>query len=134
MARTIYSYARVLPAYRLYRSCRDHRASHFNISYRISSDLPAAAAALPPQPMERFAFAPIGTLTGTLLVSVKYVPVVGLGLQRPAQPVSIPQHVITDYVRPVGVPSTMLFIAPIFSAAVLSTSSALRWGECSPVE
>ena len=104
MARTLYSYARVLPAYGLYRTCCEQRAAHFNMTYRIASarNSAAGAAAVPwagPR-LERFAFAPIDTTTGSLRVAVQYAAGAGAALRAPARPVSIPQHVITNYVRP----------------------------------
>jgi Autophagy-related protein 13 len=109
MARTLYSYVRVLPAYRLYRACRDHRGAAHNLSYRL---LHTAAPALQPADtgnrpygagprahVERFAFAPIETMTGSLQISVQYQPQVVPLMSSAAVPVSIPQHVITDYIR-----------------------------------
>lgn len=111
MARTLYSYARVLPAYAVYRACRDSAASSsYSLSYALHSsaaaaDAAAAAAGAAPSPqrrMERFAFAPIETMTGSFRISVKYQANLAGGVQRSTRAVSIPQHVITDYIRPHG--------------------------------
>jgi autophagy-related protein 13 len=108
MARTLYSYVRVLPAYRLYRACRDHRGEAYNLTYRLlhkpASLLPAVDAGQAdggPKRwhVERFAFAPIETMTGSLQISVQYQPHVAPLPTAATVPVSIPQHVITDYIR-----------------------------------
>ena len=114
MARTLYSYVRVLPAYRLYRACRDHRGAAYNLSYRLlhrpaSLLQPAEVGGRPdgsPQcrHVERFAFAPIETMTGSLQISVQYQPQVAPLSSATAVPASIPQHVITDYIRAPGAP------------------------------
>lgn len=106
MARTLYSYVRVLPAYRLYRACRDSRGASHNLSYSLLHSSAPAFLPIPSasQRMERFAFAPIETMTGSLQISVQYqanvVPVMNSTVPRP---VSIPQHVITNYIRDRGV-------------------------------
>jgi autophagy-related protein 13 len=108
MARTLYSYVRVLPAYRLYRACRDHRGEAYNLTFKLlhtpASQLPPVEA--PPAEggqerghVERFAFAPIETMTGSLQISVQYQPQVAPLAYATAVPASIPQHVITDYIR-----------------------------------
>lgn len=114
MARTLYSYVRVLPAYRLYRACRDHRGAAYNLTYRL---LRKPAPVLQPADVggrqdggpkcchvERFAFAPIETMTGSLRISVQYQPQVAPLASVTAVPASIPQHIITDYIRAPGVP------------------------------
>ena len=123
MARTLYSYVRVLPAYRLYRACRDSRGASHNLAYRL---LHSSVPVFPPatsasQRMERFAFAPIETTTGSLQISVQYqanvVPVMTSAVPRP---VSIPQHVITNYIRAGGTQSTYAMHPVLISSPLTS--------------
>lgn len=57
--------------------------------------------------VERYAFAPIETMTGSLQISVQYQPQVAPLASAAAVPASIPQHVITDYIRGPSVPSVL---------------------------
>eukprot|EP00892_Ulva_mutabilis_P007429 jgi/Ulvmu1/5058/UM021_0075.1 len=134
MARTLYSYVRVLPAYRLYRACRDSRGASHNLTYRLlHSNAPAfLPAPSSRQQMERFAFAPIETTTGSLQISVQYqanvVPVITTAVPRP---VSIPQHVITNYIRaggqrePAITRTLSASAAPILSGAAAAAAGAV---------
>jgi hypothetical protein len=130
MARTLYSYVRVLPAYRLYRACRDTQGAANNLTYRL---LHKSAPMLQPvgaegradggpkcTHVERFAFSPIETMTGSLQISVQYHPQVAPLASATAVPVSIPQHVITDYIRP---PSAPLLSVPRKNGLALNNSS-----------
>lgn len=116
MARTLYSYARVLPAYTLYRACRDSpgSAARCHLSYQLHSSRDHAAAAASAagagaggagaqQRTERYAFAPIDTATGSFRAAVTYRPSVAVVAEGRSDAVSIPQHVITNYVPPRGV-------------------------------
>ena len=106
MARTLYSYARVLPAYTLYRACRAHSSSGCHLSYQLHSSAEQAAAAIAgsasAQRMERYAFAPIDTATGSFRAAVTYRLSVAAMAEGRSAAVSIPQHLITDYVPPQG--------------------------------
>jgi hypothetical protein len=117
MARTIYSFARVLPSYGLYRSCCEQRATTFNMTYRILSSLPSrtssaestrhgstsgSTAPWAARKLERFAFAPIDTQTGSLRIAVQYAAGAAASLHAPLRPVSIPQHLVTNYIQPDG--------------------------------
>lgn len=117
MARTIYSFARVLPSHGLYRACCEQRAANFNMTYRILSSLSSsrtgsgsstqrssagASASWTARRLERFAFAPIDTQTGSLRVAVQYAAGTAAALHAPLRPVSIPQHLVTNYVQADG--------------------------------
>lgn len=128
MVRSLYSYVRVLPAYRVYRNCREQRACHFNIAYRLSSSLQRRPhpPGRPPQNMERFALAPIETLSGHLTIAVEYQSQQLLqAMHAAAQPVSIPQHVIPDYINRDSARRPPLLLLPHALLALLARS-----GQC----
>lgn len=87
LIRSLYSYVRVLPAYRMYRACKRHGRELFNTSYTIStaplplthqqqygSTAAAAGAGSSNRRMQQFVFSPIETMYGVFEMSVEYQP------------------------------------------------------------
>ena len=89
MLRSLYTICRTLPAYRLFRICKQHPEKHisFKIAYRIHSTLPGGLR--PTTPLARkhsgmgssaasesqcFEIAPVETPEGSMSISVEYWP------------------------------------------------------------
>ena len=125
MVRSLYSYVRVLPAYRLYRTCREQRAASFNISYRLSDSLDRTSHH-PEIHFERFALSPIETLTGSLKIAVEYQSQYHVAILHAAtQSASIPQHIIPDYVRTDGHTTSRTVQKTMSASAYVGTGTPL---------
>jgi hypothetical protein len=78
LIRSLYSYVRVLPAYRMYRASKRHGSDLFNTCYTLSTapqqQHAAAAAGHGGGRMCQFAFSPVETATGQFEITVKYQP------------------------------------------------------------
>ncbi|EFN59140.1 hypothetical protein CHLNCDRAFT_137965 [Chlorella variabilis] len=98
--RSLYTYVRVLPAYRMYRACKRQRGSNFTLGYRLHSTLPGAAAAAAPgaRRMQSFRFGAVDTPYGQLRIGVDYQPATTVTiLEQTTSPPPLPQ-IIADYV------------------------------------
>ncbi|XP_073013345.1 autophagy-related protein 13b-like isoform X1 [Typha latifolia] len=77
LLRTLYSFVRLLPAYRLFwKLCFSGRIYPLSLSYRISSFAEPFTRAEDAK-MNHFAFLPIDTPCGRLNISVSYLPTLG---------------------------------------------------------
>ena len=78
MLRSLVSYTRILPAYRLYRACKIQQGSAFSLTYRLSNTLPFSEGEMACSPRQRgmqsFDFAPVETTTGQFRLMVEYKP------------------------------------------------------------
>ncbi|KAK9803839.1 hypothetical protein WJX73_005890 [Symbiochloris irregularis] len=99
MLRSLYSYVRMLPAFRMSRTSKRNPGASFSLQYTIARSPPSAAAAGKAlSSMQRFAFTPLDTPWGTLSMGVQYSASAALSLlEQMSAPVAHPQ-VITDYV------------------------------------
>jgi Autophagy-related protein 13 len=99
LIRSVYSYCRVLPAFKLYRIAREtYRSPPFYLKYKLHSTLPQRGDAISGR-MHRFEFSPVETADAKLQVSVEYQPastikVLGQAAVRLPRPA-----IINDYVR-----------------------------------
>jgi hypothetical protein len=80
LIRSLYSYVRVLPAYRMYRASKRHGSDLFHTRYTLSTapqqqqQQHAAAAGSGAGRMCQFTFSPVETATGQFGISVEYQP------------------------------------------------------------
>jgi hypothetical protein len=103
LIRSLYSYVRVLPAYRMYRACKRHGGELFNTSYTLSTTADPSMQPMHPWPQQQqqaqrsaahagggpssssssgpqggrmchFAFSPVETLGGSFSIHVDYQP------------------------------------------------------------
>lgn len=93
LIRSLYSYVRVLPAYRMYRACKRHGGELFNTSYTLSTTAdpsmqlqpwaqqqqqsaaaPGGSSSSSGGRMCQFAFTPVETLGGAFSIHVEYQP------------------------------------------------------------
>ncbi|CAL8463986.1 g3521 [Coccomyxa elongata] len=79
--RSLFSYVRVLPAYRLFRACAQQQAAQerggISLQYRVSRGMPGTTGAGrgPPVPrLDHFVFTPIETPHGLFRMSVDFAP------------------------------------------------------------
>lgn len=114
LVRSLYSFCRILPAYRLYRAVRHGGGSGaFRLGYRIHSSLytpsPTCATASAQLP-EHFSFTPIDTTDGQLHIGVNYaasstVKVLSQGVARVPRPVPVFENYVDHASRSTSVPS-----------------------------
>lgn len=98
LIRSVYSYCRVLPAYKLYRTTTAYRSPPFLLKYKLHSTLPQRGDAVSAR-MQRFEFSPVETADAKLHLSVEYQPdstvkVLGQTAVRLPRP-----PIINNYVR-----------------------------------
>eukprot|EP00195_Chlamydomonas_chlamydogama_P002020 CAMPEP_0202917596 /NCGR_PEP_ID=MMETSP1392-20130828/71357_1 /ASSEMBLY_ACC=CAM_ASM_000868 /TAXON_ID=225041 /ORGANISM="Chlamydomonas chlamydogama, Strain SAG 11-48b" /LENGTH=286 /DNA_ID=CAMNT_0049610389 /DNA_START=34 /DNA_END=891 /DNA_ORIENTATION=- len=108
LVRSLYSHLRVLPAFRMFRTCKRHKGELITMGYRLQPHPRQTAAAQPrsiggstattSSKLQRFAFAPVDTPGGgSLSVSVEYQPAATVHiLERTTTPITMPR-IITDY-------------------------------------
>jgi hypothetical protein len=98
LVRSLYSFCRILPAYRMYRAVRHGGGSGaFRLGYTIHSSLYTSATTCPTpsaQLPEHFSFTPIDTTDGQLHIGVDYaasstVKVLSQGVSRVPRPVPV---------------------------------------------
>lgn len=104
MLRSLYSFVRVMPAYRLYRAACRQRGATFCLTYKLHSTLPSRsdtnAGGAPPRRMQRFDFTPVDTADGQLFLGVEYQPASTVRvLEHTATPPPRTQ-IIPDYIAP----------------------------------
>ncbi|KAM2281989.1 hypothetical protein ACFX1S_042510 [Malus domestica] len=101
LLRTLYSYMRLLPAYRIFRQLSTSSQTYnFDIIYKVSS-LRDPFSRAEEELMEEFSFAPVEAHPGRLSLSVNYRPTLADLNLEPSAPT--PPRIITDYV---GSPAT----------------------------
>jgi hypothetical protein len=96
LLRSLYSYVRVLPPYRMYRACKRHGGELFNTSYTLSTTADPSLQPMQHWPQQQqhhmagaagsvasssnggrlcqFAFTPVETLGGAFSIHVEYQP------------------------------------------------------------
>ncbi|XP_021805429.1 autophagy-related protein 13a [Prunus avium] len=101
LLRTLYSYMRLLPAYRIFRQLSTSSQTYnFDIIYKVSS-LRDPFSRAEEELMEEYSFAPVEAHPGRLSLSVTYRSTLSDFNLEPAAP--MPPRIITDYV---GSPAT----------------------------
>eukprot|EP00879_Flechtneria_rotunda_P022052 GHRR01023267.1.p1 GENE.GHRR01023267.1~~GHRR01023267.1.p1 ORF type:complete len:354 (+),score=78.69 GHRR01023267.1:72-1133(+) len=110
LVRSLYSYVRVLPAYRMYRACKRHKGDLFNTSYSVSTfplplhhpqqqhQQPAVGGGLRDSNMCQFNFTPVETASGAFSIAVEYQSATTVHfLEQTTIPPSMPR-IIPDYI------------------------------------
>ncbi|KAK9823656.1 hypothetical protein WJX72_004459 [[Myrmecia] bisecta] len=100
MLRSLYSYVRVLPAYRMYRASKRNRGNSFSLSYRLSRGRSAEAGpgSRIGSRMQTFPFTPIETPYGSMRMGVDYAPSATVTiLEQTTSAPALPQ-IISDYI------------------------------------
>ncbi|KAM5557856.1 autophagy-related protein 13a [Rosa sericea] len=101
LLRALYSYMRLLPAYRIFRQLSTSRQTYdFDIIYKVSS-LRDPFSRAEEEMMQEFSFAPVEANPGRLSLSVTYRKMLSDFNLEPSTP--MPPKIITDYV---GSPAT----------------------------
>lgn len=101
LLRALYSYMRLLPAYRIFRQLSTSRQTYnFDIIYKVSS-LRDPFSRAEEEMMQEFSFAPVEATPGRLSLSVTYRKMLSDFNLEPSTP--MPPKIITDYV---GSPAT----------------------------
>jgi hypothetical protein len=126
LIRSLHSYVRILPAYRMYRACKRHGGELFNTSYTLSTTADPSMQPLHIWPQQQqqglsaaaaggggiggrlcqFAFSPVETRGGAFSIHVEYQPATTV-------------HIL----------EVRLLLAPVVSCCSLLD----RVGACSPV-
>ncbi|KAI7836686.1 hypothetical protein COHA_009462 [Chlorella ohadii] len=101
--RSLYTYLRLLPAYRMYRACKRQRGANFTLGYRLHSTLPGrAAGASSARRLQSFRFGGVDTPYGQFRISVDYQPASTVTiLEQTTSPPPLPQ-IIADYLGASG--------------------------------
>ncbi|PRW58175.1 autophagy-related 13 [Chlorella sorokiniana] len=96
--RSLFTYLRVLPAYRMYRACKRQRGANFTLGYRLHSTLPGrAGSAGGSRRLQSFRFGGVDTPYGQFRISVDYQPASTVTiLEQTTSPPPLPQ-IIADY-------------------------------------
>lgn len=125
LVRSLFSYVRVLPAYRMYRACKRHQGRLCRLDYRILRQAQrgsiGGARSVDTPRLQQFSFAPVDTPSGCFKVSVEYQPSATVHvLEQSTVPLTFP-HIISDYIGgayPHSAPSAHRAMRPALSASV----------------
>ncbi|CAD7699449.1 unnamed protein product [Ostreobium quekettii] len=97
LTRSLFSYLRVLPAFRLYRTGKRAGGRTFDLEYSLLKSLSSDGEASSSD-FSHFSFAPLETPIGVLNVSVAYCPSTRLSIfEQTDQPHALPR-IISDYI------------------------------------
>ncbi|GMH43670.1 hypothetical protein BSKO_11592 [Bryopsis sp. KO-2023] len=126
LTRSLYSYLRILPAYRLYRAGQNAESRTYDLIYRLSSgEIPSLPIEDSGVQFNHFSFSDLATPSGSLSVQVHYRPSSTIGvLEETTQTQALPR-IISDYIntpRQLQSLSASVHKAPVVASAGLSPS------------
>ncbi|WIA19787.1 hypothetical protein OEZ85_005698 [Tetradesmus obliquus] len=107
LIRSLYSYVRVLPAYRMFRASKRHGCDLFHTAYTLSSapqqqqqqqQQSAAAAGHGGGRMCQFTFSPVDTASGQFGITVEYQPATTVHFLEQSTVLPCTPRIISDYV------------------------------------